>query len=103
LIAVPLGLILGAVDVTFGALFLAVAYGWGVLLNVAVIALEELTYRRYQRLSDLLLLLFWSVVEGVGYRQLTVFWRLLGLWRYARGSKDWGVMSRKGLGTPARV
>lgn len=103
MVAVPLGLMLGAVDVTFGALFLAVAYGWGVLLNVAVIALEELTYRRYQRWQDLLLLLFWSLVEGIGYRQLTVFWRLRGLWRYARGRKDWGVMSRKGLGTPARV
>ena len=102
-VAVPLGLVLGAVDVTFAALFLAVAYGWGVLLNVAVIALEELTYRRYQRWPDLLLLLLWSVVEGVGYRQLTVFWRLQGLWRYSRGRKDWGVMSRKGLGTPPRV
>ncbi|BAS10561.1 glycosyl transferase [Arthrobacter sp. Hiyo4] len=76
------------------------AYGWGVLLNVAVMVLEEFSYRRYQRWSDLLLLLFWSIVEGIGYRQLTVVWRLRGLWRYWRGKTDWGTMSRKGFGKP---
>lgn len=99
-VAVPLGLLMGAVDVTFALLFLAVAYGWGVLLNVAVMLLEEFSYRRYQRWSDLLLLLFWSIVEGIGYRQLTVVWRLRGLWRYWRGKTDWGTMSRKGFGKP---
>lgn len=101
LVAVATGLAVDAVDLTFAALFLAVAYGWGVLLNLAVLILEELTYRRYHRWSDLFLLLLWSLAEGTGYRQLTVLWRLRGLWRYLRGSTDWGTMSRKGFGTPA--
>jgi cellulose synthase/poly-beta-1,6-N-acetylglucosamine synthase-like glycosyltransferase len=100
IVAVLAGLGLGAVDGTFAVLFLAVAYGWGVLLNLAVLLLEDLTYRRYRRWSDLLLLLWWSVVEGIGYRQLTVAWRLRGLWRYLRGRTDWGAMSRSGFGTP---
>lgn len=100
IVAVLISLPLGAVDGTFAVLFLAVAYGWGVLLNLAVLTLEELTYRRYNRWSDLLLLLLWSVVEGVGYRQLTVLWRLRGLWRYLRGNTDWGVMNRRGFGSP---
>lgn len=100
LLAVLAGLGIGAVDRTFAVLFLTVAYGWGLLLNVAVLVLEELTYRRYQRRSDLFLLLVWSVVEGIGYRQLTVFWRLRGLWRYLRGRTEWGTMSRHGFATP---
>lgn len=101
LIAVPLGLALESVDVPFALLFLVVAYGWGVLLNIGAVLLEEISYRRYHRWSDLLLLLWWSVVEGIGYRQLTVVWRLRGLWRYLRGSTDWGTMSRAGFGTPS--
>lgn len=99
LLAVTAGLALNAVDGTFAALFLAVAYGWGVLLNLTVLLLEELGYRRYHRWSDLLLLLLWSVVEGIGYRQLTVFWRIRGLWRYVSGSTEWGTMTRSGFGT----
>lgn len=99
IIAVATGLVLNAVDLTFAALFLAVAYGWGVLLNLAVLVLEELTYRRYHRWSDLFLLILWALAEGIGYRQLTVFWRLRGLWRFLGGSTDWGTMSRSGFGT----
>lgn len=100
ILAVAAGLALHAVDVTFAALFLAVAYGWGVLLNLAVLLLEELGYRRYHRWPDVLLLLLWSIVEGIGYRQLTVVWRIRGLWRYLRGNTEWGTMTRSGFGPP---
>jgi cellulose synthase/poly-beta-1,6-N-acetylglucosamine synthase-like glycosyltransferase len=100
LLAVLAALGLGAVDGSFAVLVLTVAYGWGLLLNLAVLVLEELTYHRYHRWSDLLLLLVWSVVEGIGYRQLTVVWRLRGLWRYLRGRTEWGTMSRRGFGHP---
>jgi hypothetical protein len=39
----------------------------------------------------------WVVVESLGYRQLTVVWRLRGLWRYLRGSREWGAMTRAGF------
>ncbi len=99
LAAVLAGFAFGAVDGTFAMLFLAVAYGWGLLLNLAALLFEEFSYRRYRRWSDLLVLLAWSVVEGIGYRQLTVVWRLRGLWGYLRGRTAWGTMSRRGFET----
>jgi cellulose synthase/poly-beta-1,6-N-acetylglucosamine synthase-like glycosyltransferase len=102
LLAVLTSFALGVVDGRFALLFLAIAYGWGLLLNLASLLVEDLTYRRYHRWSDLVLLLAWSVVEGVGYRQLTVVWRLRGLWRYLRGHTEWGTMSRRGFETTAR-
>lgn len=95
--AVLVGLALGAVDARFALLFVAVAYGWSLLLNLAALLLEECSYRRYHRATDLLVLLAWSVAEGIGYRQLTVVWRLRGLWHYLRGRTEWGAMSRRGF------
>ena len=43
-------------------------------------------------------LLFISLFEGLGYRQLTAVWRFRGLLKYSRGSREWGVMTREGFG-----
>ncbi|MDQ3430914.1 MAG: hypothetical protein M3467_01585 [Actinomycetota bacterium] len=40
----------------------------------------------------------WAVAENLGYRQLTTLWRLRGLLSYARGSREWGTMTRQGFG-----
>ena len=66
-------------------------------LGLATLALEELSYHRYTRLSDRVVLCLWALLENLGYRQLTVVWRLKGLLKYLRGKKDWGVMERRGL------
>jgi len=39
----------------------------------------------------------WTLVESLGYRQLTVLWRLRGLWRFLRKNTDWGSMQRRGF------
>jgi len=88
----------GAVDPSFAVLFFLVAYGLGLLMTVLTIALDEFTYRSYGGGRDTLVLLGWAFLEPLGYRQLTVAWRLRGLWRYARGRTDWGVMTRAGFG-----
>jgi len=39
-----------------------------------------------------------TVVENLGYRQLTAWWRLQGLLAAWRGSEQvWGVMTRQGF------
>ena len=100
LIALVIGLALGAIDLGFALLFFLCAYGLAMVLTVATLALEEITYRRYRRMSDRLVLLGWAFLEPLGYRQLTVVWRLRGIARYLRGTTDWGVMTRKGFTPP---
>jgi cellulose synthase/poly-beta-1,6-N-acetylglucosamine synthase-like glycosyltransferase len=91
-----LGLAIGAVDWSFAGLFLLVAVGYGLLLSIWTFVLEELTYRRYTRPGDLLRLLLYAIVENVGYRQVTVLFRLMAFWRSLRRDKSWGVMQREG-------
>ena len=38
-----------------------------------------------------------AALENLGYRQLTVWWRLRGIVSYIRGKRSWGKMHRKGF------
>jgi len=97
IVAVVLGLLFGAVNIPFAVLFLLVAYGFGLLLTAWTLVLEQWTYRGYGRLRDRVWLLFVSLFEGLGYRQMTAVWRLRGLIGYLRGRREWGVMTRSGF------
>ena len=101
LISGVIGLAFGLVNVQFAMLYFLVAYGLGMLLSLLTLLLEELSFQRYQGIRDRLVLIAWAILENVGYRQLTVAWRLQGIWKYLRGRKDWGAMERRGLNRAA--
>jgi cellulose synthase/poly-beta-1,6-N-acetylglucosamine synthase-like glycosyltransferase len=101
LVGLVAGLALGAINVPFALLFFLVAYGLGMVLNALTLALEELSFHRYESLRDRLLLLGWALLENFGYRQLTVFWRLRGLIKFLRGRTEWGAMERRGFHQPS--
>ena len=92
-----LALVLGRANGPYVVAFLMVAVLLGIALSVAAVGLEELTFRRYPRMKDLLALFGLAVIEGFGYRQLSTFWRARGLLSALRGKKSWGEMTRKGF------
>jgi cellulose synthase/poly-beta-1,6-N-acetylglucosamine synthase-like glycosyltransferase len=92
-------LVTGYVSSAFALLFLLLAFVLGVILSVLSVGLEELSFRRYERSSDLIRLLGLAVLEGFGYRQLLVFYRLRGFLSYLRGYSGWGDMERRGFKT----
>ncbi len=100
-VGLVLGLILHAVNTQFAVAFLAVAVGYGILLSMWAIVLEEVTFRRYNSRRDLWRLFYFAIIEGLGYRQLTVFSRLHAFWNVLRGETGWGVMQREGFSKPA--
>jgi cellulose synthase/poly-beta-1,6-N-acetylglucosamine synthase-like glycosyltransferase len=97
LISLAVGLFLGMVDWNFAALFYLTAYGLGTALTAFTLILEDISFHRYDTFRDRILLLSWALLENFGYRQITVYWRLRGLWKFLRGKKDWGAMERKGF------
>jgi hypothetical protein len=96
-----LALVFGLLDWRFAELFFLAAIVYGSLLSVASVALEELSFRRYPRTTDLLRLAAYGVLENFGYRQIATWWRIVGVFDYFRGRQGWGVMKRKGFATPA--
>lgn len=88
---------IGWVDWEFALLFFLVAVLLGVLLSVSSIAMEERFFHRYFGFRQVLRLFWFSILENLGYRQLTTLWRFRGLWQYLLGDQSWGEMSRKGF------
>lgn len=75
--------------------FLMVAIGFGFLLSVSSLFMEELSYRIYGHPTHLFLLLAAAVLENLGYRQLISVWRLMGLIRWLFQKKGhWGTTRR---------
>jgi len=96
-VALFIGLALGAVDAQFALLFFGVAIGYGTLLSIWAVVLEEFSFKRYQRRRDFWMLLGFALIEGLGYRQMTVLYRLQGFWKHLRGVESWGKMTREGF------
>ena len=92
-----LALALGLLDWRFAQLVFLAAIVYGAVISVGSVLLEELSFRRYPRVSDLLTLALVGIAENFGYRQLTTWWRLRGIVDYFRKKQGWGAMTRKGF------
>src|SRR5947207_14016694 len=92
-----LGLAFGIVNLQFALLFVLVAWGYGMLLSIWAVVLEEVSFRRYGRVGDLARLLLFATLENFGYRQRTVWWRLKAFFTVWKQRQMWGEMTRKGF------
>jgi cellulose synthase/poly-beta-1,6-N-acetylglucosamine synthase-like glycosyltransferase len=90
--------------------FLVASLGYGVLVNVLAVLVGAWRFRygladRLQRRllpftrgREVFILLLYAVLENFGYRQLTLYWRLRGLWDAWRGKTGWEKFGRVGFG-----
>ncbi|MDP8206949.1 MAG: glycosyltransferase [Candidatus Electryonea clarkiae] len=90
-------LIMGRASTSYILAFLALAFVLGVALSIAAVAMEELSFRRYSRFSDLLKLFILAILENFGYRQYITYCRFRGIISVFRKKKSWGRMERKGF------
>lgn len=73
------------------------AYLFGIFFSFSSIFMEELAYRRYEGIREILVLFGVSLLEQFFYRQLTVYWRVSAFFNYRKGSRNWGSIARKGF------
>lgn len=88
----------GRLSTLFLVAFLVVSVLLGILLSIAALALEEFSFRRHPRTSEVARLVGYAVVENLGYRQLNDLWRALAFVDLARRRKAWGAQRRRGIG-----
>jgi hypothetical protein len=101
-VLLPLGLWAGAVDVAFLWRFVLVAYGYGLLVSLVSLFIEEVSFHRYPRWGDLLRGVAAAVLENFGYRQILAVWQVRGALGALRGRRaEWGAMHREGFDTAA--
>ena len=87
---------MGVINVQFALLFLTAAILLGMILSVLSVLMEELTFRRYDRMRDVAILILYAFLENLGYRQIHAWWRFKGLIDFFKGNKSWGEMTRSG-------
>jgi cellulose synthase/poly-beta-1,6-N-acetylglucosamine synthase-like glycosyltransferase len=93
---IPLQIFLGMVSPGLLLVFILLGFIYGGFLSVGAVLLEELTYRRYPRLRDLVILLVFAMFENIGYRQLVLYFRFQGILKFLAGSRRWEKVSHLG-------
>ncbi|MFQ5479089.1 MAG: glycosyltransferase [Candidatus Binatia bacterium] len=97
LIATAVGFYLGVVDLQAALLFLTAAWGYGMIITLTAVIMEESTFRTYRSFADFLRLVGYALAEPFGYRQMTVLWRVDAFRCALRGRHSWGDMKRRGF------
>ncbi|MEN9355207.1 MAG: hypothetical protein RL318_2532 [Fibrobacterota bacterium] len=86
----------GVIDWSAAVLFLVLVYVLGFLQTLNAVLLEEVSYRLFQNYRQIFKLLFATLLESFGYRQMNTWWRLLGVIQWAlKRKQEWGNMTRK--------
>lgn len=97
LLLLPLAWFLHVLNYAFFLYFFSFGLLFGVLLSLGTVLIEEITFRRYSRIGDVVRLIGFAILENLGYRQLTQVWRLEGIWDYLRGHRRWESPQRVGF------
>ncbi|NNL65833.1 MAG: glycosyltransferase [Myxococcales bacterium] len=100
-VVVPLSYMLGILDLSVLQAFFAAAVLYAVVISIVAMLLDDLAFRRYRGIGQLLSLASAAVVEAVAFRPLCAWWRSLAFWHHARKDMSWGRMDREGLAAPA--
>jgi cellulose synthase/poly-beta-1,6-N-acetylglucosamine synthase-like glycosyltransferase len=86
--------LLGTVDYRMMLLILGISLMAEILFSCGALLIEEMAFRRYPKFSDLVKMMFYSVLMTLGYNQINVYWKILGHIDYIRNDDSWGVMVR---------
>jgi cellulose synthase/poly-beta-1,6-N-acetylglucosamine synthase-like glycosyltransferase len=85
----------GRLEPTFALLFFGLAVGYGLLLSVAALNLDDLLFKRYGRTRDLALMLLGSLLEFLGYRQMLAAVRAAGFVTVFMRGQSWGGQPKR--------
>lgn len=98
---VPFSFLIGAMPFTMFLLIMMLAVGYGTLLSMGSVLLAEINLHRYPRIRQVMTLMGYSVIEGLGYRQVMAFFRAQGVLQYFYGSNKWETVVHKGAASRA--
>ncbi len=97
LFTIGLAAYLGVLSREFFIQFLIFGYAFATMISIGSVLLEEITYKRYNDWPDMVRLVCYCLLEHFPYRQVHMWWRLLGIWQYLRGDVVWKPLTRAGF------
>ncbi len=122
-LTLPMLFLLDNLNIMYLYLFTVVSIVYGIFLSVLSVVMsawpektsetdtegKSLIY--YKGIKEIVILVIAAMFENLGYRQLTVWWRIRAMLDYVRGGKGWEKFERRGFdvslkpgkGTDAKV
>lgn len=97
-LTLPLLWAFDAVSLNYCLAFFALSVVFGFAISIAALLFDEIGMKRLRAWPDLLRLAGAALVENLGYRQATLYWRCKGIiqWLFRRQT-EWGAMPRRGF------
>lgn len=81
---VLVGLWLHAFDTYALLLILCVVWMFNFFLSLAALLVEETTFSRYTQFKRIVYLMYYSLIENLGYKQMNLWWRIRGFYDFFR-------------------
>jgi hypothetical protein len=78
----------GFLNVEFFVLIIALSFGFTIIYSFICLLIEEMTFRKYPSFRSLTILLLCNFIENIGYRQMTLYWRLKGFVAFFKNFKN---------------
>lgn len=94
-ICIPLAYLFGLLELQSFLTYFAVAFLLGTTLSMGSILLEQLSFRKYTSFKDVMRLVMFAILENLGYRQLTILFRIEAIFKFRKGRHAWGSIKRK--------
>ena len=86
-ICVILSVVLGVFTLTTALLMYALAWGFFTLLTMATVLINIATFKKYGSVKDIFVILFYTLIEGIGFRQFTITCKTFATFAYFFGRK----------------
>ena len=93
--SVPISFLLGIVELHFMLSFFLVAVLYGIILSVGALLMEERTFRKYPRISQVMKLYLYAILDNFGYRQLNSIYKVEAMAGYRKNKSSWGSIQRR--------
>ena len=100
LILMPLFVLLGWLSLKFFLAYTALIFSFGLFISTMALFIEQDEIERFSKPRHLITLLLVAAIENFGYRQISSFWRMKGVFQHFTNKKaSWGAMERRGFKT----
>ncbi len=92
---IPLAYLFGLLEFNSFLIYFLIAFLLGTTLSLGSIFLEQISFRKYTTFRRTMRLIVLAFAENLGYRQLTVLYRVEGIFKIRSGRHSWGTIKRK--------
>lgn len=92
---IPLSWWLGIISWRFTLLFFLLVVMVGLVLSLGAILQESYAMRKFPKMSQVLTLAAYALIDNFGFRQFNTVIRFIGCLKYRSGKNTWGSMKRE--------